>query len=48
MGKQSPRIPTRLSLDFIILAVSIIIIAFGVWIGFEGAPFLNLLSKGSP
>jgi hypothetical protein len=45
MGKQSQRISTRLSLDFIILAVSIVIIALGVWIGFEGAPFLNLLSK---
>jgi hypothetical protein len=30
------------------LAASMIIFATLVWIGFEGAPFLNLLSKGSP
>lgn len=33
MDKQSQFIPTRLWLDFMVLAVSVIIIAFWVWVG---------------
>jgi hypothetical protein len=39
MDKQPQRIPTWLSIDLTIIAVSVIIIAVGVWIGFEGPPF---------
>jgi hypothetical protein len=44
MDKQSQRIPTRLWLDFMVLAASIIIIAFGVWIGFQDASLPLLLA----
>jgi len=36
MGKQRRRIPRWLSVDLMIFAVSLIIIAVGVWIGLEG------------
>jgi hypothetical protein len=39
-------IPTWLSIELAILAVSVIIIAAGVWIGFEGPPLPLLLSTG--
>ena len=38
----------RHTIDILFLVAGLTIIAIGIWIGFEGAPFLNLLSKGSP
>ena len=35
MGKQLRHMPRRLSVDLTILAVSLIIIAVGVWMGIE-------------
>jgi hypothetical protein len=35
MGKPQ-RVPTWLTVDVTVIAVSMIIIAVGVWIGFEG------------
>ena len=48
MDKQPQRIPTWLSIDLAILAVSVIIIAAGVWIGFEGPPRPLLSLIGQP
>ena len=35
------RVPMWLSVDLTILAVSVIILAAVMWIGFEGLPFLG-------
>ena len=44
MDKQLIRMPRWLSVDLAIIAVSVILIAAGVWIGFEGPPLPLLLS----
>ena len=38
----------RHTIDILFLGAGLTIIAIGIWIGFDGPPFLNLLSKGSP
>ena len=48
MDKQPQRIPTWLSIDLAILAVSVIIIAFGVWMGFEVVSQAMLLLMSPP
>jgi hypothetical protein len=43
MGKQLKRMPRWLSVDLTILAVSLIIIAVGVWMGIEVVSELMLV-----
>ena len=38
----------RHTIDILFLGAGLTIIAIGIWIGFDGPPFLSLLSKGSP
>jgi hypothetical protein len=40
--------PTWHTIDILFLVAGLTFVAIGIWIGFEGAPFLNLLSKGPP
>ena len=48
MGKQLKRMPRWLSVDLTIFAVSAIIIAFGVWMGFEAVSEAMLLLMPPP
>jgi hypothetical protein len=48
MGKQLKRMPRWLSVDLTILAASVIIIAFGVWMGFEVVSQAMLLLTPPP
>jgi len=47
MDMQSRRIPTWLTVDLTIIAVSMIMIAAGVWIGFEGPSLPQMLTNAS-
>jgi len=38
-GQATMRFPTWLTVDVTVIAISMIIIAVGVWIGFEGPSF---------
>jgi len=48
MDKHPPNIPIWLVIDLSILALSVILIAVGIVIGFEGIPLPQLLSIASP
>lgn len=37
--QPSTRMPAWLTIDVIIIAIGLVIIGIGVWIGFEGPPF---------
>jgi thiamine transporter ThiT len=48
MKKQLRRIPKWLSVDLTLIAVSVIILAAGVWIGLAGMPPALLLLMPNP